>query len=1267
MRGGKNPNYGYTNFDSFGWGFLSALRIMTHDFWWNLAELTVRATAIQTIIYFAMVLFPASFYLLSLFMGMVAMATAERSEASAAEAKRREEDFAEILQALKKCEVEETELSDKNDSAPQRKNSANKQEHTALEEDHRSCLPWCSSFADRFPEVKCCGCWQWLKQRLYTFVMDPFFELGIAICLIVNVLFLSMEHYPMVVEFYGVLSHAELVFIFIYTLEMILKLVAMGLCGYFQMNWNVFECTIVFGSLMVLGVADVSGFSIIRSLRLLRVIRLAKWWPTFNLLLRIVRNSMGALRNLTLFLVLMVFFFSVAGMHLFGQSYIKCACKIAVDCELPRWHMADLFHSFLVVFRILCGNWIELLWDCMEVSGQATCLIFYITVLVIGKLLILGLFMGLLLSNLAAPEEDKEGVGKNKIKIALNRIKKALTHVKPNNTDGTGPDGTGPDVTSEGDDKKEYLALTSVTTAQPVSKKVEEKKGDTVQDRNTPEDCCCDMCHQCCSFLETNTSRGIWRIWSNFRKCCLSIVEHRFFQLFIILIIQLSCFTLMAEDINLESRQILKVILKYADLVFTIVFVVEMILKMLGYGLKRYFTKNWCWLEFFVVNVSLISVTINMLELSNVLPFRGWKTLRSLRMLSFFRGTKVVLNALLCVLPSLFDVLLVGLTVWLFFGVVGVNLFAGKFYYCFNETSEEYILHEDVNNKTECFFLIEANYTEMRWKNLPLNFDHVPAAFLSLLNLATGDWYDIMYAAVDARLVEDQPVYESNANMYLFLVIFLISCFFFLNLFIRVLIDTINQLRRKFGGKNIFLTEGQNIIYKTKKKQLKQTPIPSPRPQNKCRAGVYSLVTSWYFEVFMVVVICINVLVLASETYSDSFEKEVVLYWMHFIILIIFLIESILKIVAFGRDFFRDCLNTWDFGLILLSIPFIFIPDLLGRYLPNIYTALSMIRLVRVFRVLRLHPKAAGIRSLLWALEMSFPALFNIGILLFIIMFTYAAVGMSAFPYVKKGAMINDLVNFETFPNSIMTMFMITTITGWDGLLYPLMSTPPDCDWYIENPGTAIRGDCSNTYFGIFFLTSYIIICFLLLLSVFFVIILEIFDMFAEEDEEPLSDDDLQMFYDTWKRFDPDASQCIQYSNLSEFCDALKDPLRIPKPNTIKLIHMDLPLLPGDKIHYLDILLALRAQVFGDSGQVDDLKANMEKKFKAENTSEVPYEPISSTLRRKKEEVAAAAIQRVYRKWRLASRDGTEGLSGQMNGGSKQTEMEPANNGQMRT
>ena len=53
----------------------------------------------------------------------------------------------------------------------------------------------------------------------------------------------------------------------------------------------------------------------------------------------------------------------------------------------------------------------------------------------------------------------------------------------------------------------------------------------------------------------------------------------------------------------------------------------------------------------------------------------------------------------------------------------------------------------------------------------------------------------------------------------------------------------------------------------------------------------------------------------------------------------------------------------------------------------------------------------------------------------------------------------------------------------------------------------------------------------------------------------------------------------VFHSQLSEFCDALKDPLRNPKPNTIKLVHMDLPLHPGDKVHSVDVLLALAKQV----------------------------------------------------------------------------------------
>ncbi len=49
------------------------------------------------------------------------------------------------------------------------------------------------------------------------------------------------------------------------------------------------------------------------------------------------------------------------------------------------------------------------------------------------------------------------------------------------------------------------------------------------------------------------------------------------------------------------------------------------------------------------------------------------------------------MNALVGAIPSIMNVLLVCLIFWLIFSIMGVNLFAGKYYYCFNETSEKYL------------------------------------------------------------------------------------------------------------------------------------------------------------------------------------------------------------------------------------------------------------------------------------------------------------------------------------------------------------------------------------------------------------------------------------------------------------------------------------------------------------------------------------------------------------------------------------------------
>ncbi|XP_056278663.1 sodium channel, voltage gated, type VIII, alpha subunit a isoform X8 [Pseudoliparis swirei] len=1496
MKAGRNPNYGYTSFDSFGWAFLTLFRLMTQDFWENLYMLTLRAAGKTYMIFFVLVIFVGSFYLVNLILAVVAMAYEEQNQATMEESLRKEEEFKAMLEQLKRqqedaqtaamatsagtvsedaveddgggrlsCSSSEmSKLSSK--SAKERRNRKKKwrqkeqekekgdsekfvksesddgskrsrfrfpdnrlgrkssimnqsllsipgspflsrqnskssifsfkgrgkdsenefadDEHSTVEEfeerrgslfspyrrnsyggfhgkrnstvdcngvvsligpgpggrllpepttevevkkklsgslmvsvdqlntsfgrkeransvmsvitntlveeledSQRNCPPCWYKFSNTFLIWECSPKWIKIKEIMNLIVMDPFVDLAITICIVLNTLFMAMEHYPMTTDFEDMLSVGNLVFTGIFAGEMLFKLVAMDPYYYFQEAWNCFDGFIVTLSLVELALADVEGLSVLRSFRLLRVFKLAKSWPTLNMLIKIIGNSVGALGNLTLVLAIIVFIFAVVGMQLFGKSYKDCVCKISLECELPRWHMNDFFHSFLIVFRVLCGEWIETMWDCMEVAGQGMCLLVFLMVMVIGNLVVLNLFLALLLSsfsadNLAATDDDGEP---NNLQISVKRIKIGIAWIKakmrilmarllkkPQMEDEQKhfddmydkklnciANHTGVDINRDLDYAKNGNGTTSgigssvgkymideehmsfihnpnLTVCVPIavgesdfenlntedfssesenenSKELDDtssSEGSTVDMRPDveevvvvepveefldPEACWTDGCvakFKCC---EVDITTGWWKHWWFLRKTCFLIVEHNWFESLIIFMILLSSGALAFEDVYIEQRKTIRIILEYADRVFTYIFILEMLLKWVAYGFVKYFTNAWCWLDFFIVDV--------------------------------------VVNALVGAIPSIMNVLLVCLIFWLIFSIMGVNLFAGKYYYCFNQTSEEYFSVDVVNNKTQCVALMNQNFTEVRWKNVKINFDNVGAGYLALLQVATfKGWMDIMYAAVDSREVEDQPDYEVNIYMYIYFVVFIIfGSFFTLNLFIGVIIDNFNQQKKKFGGQDIFMTEEQKKYYNAMKKLGSKKPQkPIPRPQNMIQGMVFDFVQQQVFDISIMILICLNMVTMMVETDDQSDETDNVLYWVNFIFIVVFTTEFLLKLFALRHYYFTNGWNIFDVVVVILSIVGMFLADIIEKYFVS-PTLFRVIRLARIGRILRLIKGAKGIRTLLFALMMSLPALFNIGLLLFLVMFIFSIFGMSNFGYVKHGAGIDDLYNFETFGNSMIILFMITTSAGWDGLLLPIMNYPPDCNPRFENPGTPVKGDCGNPSVGIFFFVMYIIISFLIVVNMYIAIILENFSVATEESADPLSEDDFETFYEIWEKFDPTASQFITFAKLSDFADALEHPLRVPKPNTIELIAMDLPMVSGDRIHCLDILFAFTKRVLGDSGELDMLRQQMEERFVAANPSKVSYEPITTTLRRKQEDVSARTIQNAYR------------------------------------
>ena len=114
----------------------------------------------------------------------------------------------------------------------------------------------------------------------------------------------------------------------------------------------------------------------------LRVFKLAKSWPTLNLLIGIIGRTMGALGNLCVVLAIIVFIFAVMGMQLYGVNYTE-----EYFPAVPRWNFTDFLHSFMIVFRVLCGEWIESMWDCMLCSG-VICIPFFLLTMIIGNLVV---------------------------------------------------------------------------------------------------------------------------------------------------------------------------------------------------------------------------------------------------------------------------------------------------------------------------------------------------------------------------------------------------------------------------------------------------------------------------------------------------------------------------------------------------------------------------------------------------------------------------------------------------------------------------------------------------------------------------------------------------------------------------------------------------------------------------------------------------------------------------------------------------------------
>jgi hypothetical protein len=292
-------------------------------------------------------------------------------------------------------------------------------------------------------------------------------------------------------------------------------------------------------------------------------------------------------------------------------------------------------------------------------------------------------------------------------------------------------------------------------------------------------------------------------------------------------------------------------------------------------------------------------------------------------------------------------------------------------------------------------------------------------------------------------------------------------------------------------------------------------------------------------------------------------------------------------------------------------------------------TILRVIRVARVGRILRLVKGARGIRTLLFALAVSMPALVNIGLLLFLIIFIYAIFGMNFFMHVGYSDNLNGQFNFETIFRSMVTLFPLCTSAGWSVYLESTsFDGPPKCNPNLTTASYIAAGDCGNNAVAVPFFVTFLVITFLVVINMYIAVILENFNLAKEEVQQGLTDDDYDMYYERWQMYDPKCTQFIKYDKLSEFIDSLDEPLRIPQPNKYKIINMNIPICENDIVFCVDILDALTKYFLGADAELEsNLSEDKTIKNKPAN-----YKPYTTTLEKQRLDYSSKVIANAVRK-----------------------------------
>uniref|UniRef100_A0A2I3G2Y2 Voltage-dependent R-type calcium channel subunit alpha n=1 Tax=Nomascus leucogenys TaxID=61853 RepID=A0A2I3G2Y2_NOMLE len=643
---------------------------------------------------------------------------------------------------------------------------------------------------------------------------------------------------------------------------------------------------------------------------------------------------------------------------------------------------------------------------------------------------------------------------------------------------------------------------------------------------------------------------------------------------------------IFTEDPVLTNSERNKV-LRYFDYVFTGVFTFEMVIKMIDQGLilqdGSYFRDLWNILDFVVVVGALVAfalATNKGRDIKTIKSLRVLRVLRPLKTIKRLPKLKAVFDCVVTSLKNVFNILIVYKLFMFIFAVIAVQLFKGKFFYCTDSS-------KDTEKDEEALFLFcnyvdhEKNKMEVKgreWKRHEFHYDNIIWALLTLFTVSTGEgWPQVLQHSVDVTEEDRGPSRSNRMEMSIFYVVyFVVFPFFFVNIFVALIIITFQEQGDKMMEEcSLEKNERACIDF-----AISAKPLTRYMPQNRhtFQYRVWHFVVSPSFEYTIMAMIALNTVVLMMKYYSAPCTYELALKYLNIAFTMVFSLECVLKVIAFGfLNYFRDTWNIFDFITVIGSITEIILTD--SKLVNTSGFNMSFLKLFRAARLIKLLRQGYTIRILLWTFVQSFKALPYVCLLIAMLFFIYAIIGMQVFGNIKldEESHINRHNNFRSFFGSLMLLFRSATGEAWQEIMLSCLGEK-GCEPDTTAPSGQNENERCGTDLAYVYFVSFIFFCSFLMLNLFVAVIMDNFE-YLTRDSSILGPHHLDEFVRVWAEYDRAACGRIPYKDMYKLVRVISPPLGLgencPYRVACKLVLMNMPVAEDMTVHFTSTLMAL--------------------------------------------------------------------------------------------